>query len=454
MKGDNSFHSAYAVSEVVGGLMLVLMAVIAFSVIYLYLIPPSPDYEASTRIDGVVNDNGVVMLKNAGGNPLDSYRILVSYPNGTYIGSKTYKNDNWKIGEYRYPLNNITDIRLTNESTKLKIYVYNINIDGTEEEVFSWEPSGRIKNDVLDNSPILISSLRTDTIDEDLICYSYPIKPDVNATSYIYNWKVNNQPLAELIMPFNTNSSTYTKDYSGNGLNGFVRDCIWTANGVVGGAYNFGGSKEYIVIEINLPPCLTDIAHNDFTISIWVKSNFMDQDNKIILEGRKDTQNFIRLYQEDNKFCFGVCTDGNKRSVITENVQSDVWYHIAAVWDASDEYLAIYLNGNISTQRGDNSFSCGAHDGLSLGHGNSGSGGYWYGLLDELELYGKVFSSDQIYQIYLSQKTGQYDRRVFVSEETSLGQIWQVVVTPNDGTKDGTPVESNILQIVNYPGGD
>ena len=41
-----------------------------------------------------------------------------------------------------------------------------------------------------------------------------------------------------------------------------------------------------------------------------------------------------------------------------------------------------------------------------------------------------------------------------VSEETSLGDIWQCIVTPNDGVQDDIPVYSNILRIVNYPGGD
>ena len=224
-------------------------------------------------------------------------------------------------------------------------------------------------------------------------------------------------------------------------------------NGVVGGCYNFGGSKEYIAIEVNLPPSFDDIAHNDFTISIWVKSNFMYQDNKIIFEIRKNTKNYVRLFQSDNKFVFGVCTDDNKKSVVTPNVVSDVWYHIATVWEASSEYLAIYLNGTCFTDRGDTSFSCGSHTGLSLGHGNSGSGGYWFGLLDELEVYNYILSDDQINQIFISQKDGDTSERVFVSEETEIGETWQVIVTHNDSFSDGTPVASNTLKIINYPGG-
>lgn len=453
MRANVALKGNYAVSELVGGIILILIAVIVFSVIYTYLFPPGPDYQINVKIEGSVSDDGQVMLKHVGGNPIDSYKICVYYTNGTCIGYKMYKDDYWKIGEYRYPLENITDIRLLNDSITLRIDVYGFNEDGSEEEIFSWEPCGKYSK-ASDNCPILISSLRTDSVDEDLVCYSYPIKPDVNAKTYIYNWLVNGKPLAELIMPFDTNSSTFTKDYSGNELNGLVRDCVWEEDGVVGGCYNFGGSKEYIAIEVNLPPSFNDIAHNDFTISIWVYSNFMYEENKIILEVRKDTKNYVRLFQENGAFSFGVCINDAKNSVVTQTVESDKWYHVTCVWEASIQNLIIYLDGVPSTQRGSNSFSCGSHTGLSIGHGNSGSGGYWFGLLDELELYNYVLSSEQIKQIYLSQKDGQYDRRVFVCEETSLGQIWQVIVTPNDGIKDGTPVESNILQIINYPGGD
>jgi FlaG/FlaF family flagellin (archaellin) len=84
---NNAKNNNYAVSEVVGGMLLVLIAVISFSVIYSYFFYPlDPDYNTSVRIEGTVNDYGYVLLEHVGGNPLESYKIVVSYPNGTYIG--------------------------------------------------------------------------------------------------------------------------------------------------------------------------------------------------------------------------------------------------------------------------------------------------------------------------------------------------------------------------------
>lgn len=454
MKGKLSFHNNNAVSEIIGGILLIAIAVLAFAVLRYYLFPDLPPIDDNIKLIGYVNENGIAVIEHVGGKSLSDYRITVKNINGSLISSNNYRNVTpaWKIGDCKYPLEDIGYGRLNNESAQVQISIFLLNKDGSEQMVFDGILSGKLQK-YAPNAPMLISSLRTDTPDEDLICYTDNIDPDVNISTYIYNWLVDGKPIAELIMPFDTNSSLITKDYSGNELHAFVRDCIWTEEGIVGGCYYFGGSKEYISLEDNYPPSLNDIANNNFTISIWVKTNFMYEDNKIILEIRKDTKNFIRLYQKDNKFYFGVCTDDMKKSVITPNIQSGIWYHIAAVWKANEQYLAIYLNGVCYTQRGDTSFSCGAQSGIFFGHGTSGSGGYWWGFIDELELYNYVLSDEQINQIYINQKDRDSSKRVFVSQETSLGQSWQVIVTPNDSIKDGTPVYSNTLKIVNYTGG-
>jgi hypothetical protein len=454
MNGKLLFQNKYAISDIVSGIFLIAIAVLAFAVLRFYLFPDLPPVDENIKLIGYVNENGVAVIEHVGGKSLSNYCILVKNANGTLISSNYYRNVTppWKIGDCKYPLDEISYGHLNNENDKVQISIFLLNKDGSEQMIFDGILSGKNQK-YIPNAPMLVSSLRTDTSDEDLICYTDSINPDINNTTYIYNWLVDGKPIAELIMPFDTNSSSLTKDYSGNEFHAFVRDCAWIKDGVVGGCYYFGGSKEYISLEDNIPPSFNDIAHNNFTISIWVKSNFTYEDNKIILEIRNDTKNYIRLYQKDNRFYFGVCIDDMKKSVITSNIQSNIWYHICAVWKAEEQNLAIYLNGVCYTQRGDNSFSCGAHSGLFFGHGTSGSGGYWWGFIDELELYNYVLSDDQINQIYISQKSGNTSERVFVSEETSIGQSWQVIVTPNDSIEDGTPVESNILTIINYPGG-
>ena len=76
------------------------------------------------------------------------------------------------------------------------------------------------------------------------------------------------------------------------------------------------------------------------------------------------------------------------------------------------------------------------------------------GLIDELKIYDKVLSDEKIYPNYLCTKDGESDKSVIVSEETNLWETWKCIVIPNNGIQDGIEIESNILTIISYPGGD
>jgi len=453
MKANISFSDEHAVSELVGGLLLVLIALVVFSAIYFYVFPlPIPPAEPNVKLWGYVTDDGLVVIEHIGGEALPYYKTDVKYLNGTLINTSTYQNleDPWEIGESTYPLEGIY---LLTENDTVHVTIYRIYKDGSKQAVFDGILSGKTGTPPdMPLTPILISSLRTDTVDEDLICYSYPIVPDVNANTYIYNWKKNGGSLADLIMPFDTENNDTCKDYSGYGHNGTLKGVTWTNEGIVGGAYYFGGSSEYITMS--LPNVFYDIPNNDFTISIWVRSDDITADNAVVLMASEDNNNFVKIFLQGTEIHVGVCNEGIKDAVRTENLSSDVWYHIAGVWDASENSIIVYCNGNLSILPGERNFALGSGMGLlEIGHGTASSK-FWDGYMDEVEVYNRALSQDQIYQIYLSTKDGDYDRRVIVSEETIIGDTWQCIVTPNDGSQDGTPVESNTLQIVNYPGGD
>jgi len=134
-------------------------------------------------------------------------------------------------------------------------------------------------------------------------------------------------------------------------------------------------------------------------------------------------------------------------------LDSNTWYYIAGVWDASEQKLDVYVNGVIGTEEGNNNYANGNHEALNIGQ-QTDSSRKWMGYIDEFMIYDRQLSGEQIYQYYLCTKDGPTDQTVMVSDETNIGDIWQCIVTPNDGTQDDDPVESNTLQIINYLGGD
>ena len=125
---------------------------------------------------------------------------------------------------------------------------------------------------------------------------------------------------------------------------------------------------------------------------------------------------------------------------------------ICTFWNSYEKEISIYINGEKSEKDGNRHYAIGSNNGIEIGHGTASSR-FWMGYVDELQLYPRVLSPDQIYQIYKSQKDGTTDISVIVADHTSLGDIWQCYITPNDRTQDGETIISNLLQIVYYNGG-
>ena len=88
--------SNIAVSEIVGAILLVFIAVVVSATIYTQMLPvPLPPPESNVHLMGYVNDNGTAIIKHMGGETLFSYEIDLYNSNGTTAVSK-YENCPWK----------------------------------------------------------------------------------------------------------------------------------------------------------------------------------------------------------------------------------------------------------------------------------------------------------------------------------------------------------------------
>ncbi|HDO19664.1 MAG TPA: LamG domain-containing protein, partial [Thermoplasmatales archaeon] len=298
---------------------------------------------------------------------------------------------------------------------------------------------------------ILVSSLRTNATDEDLICYALAPQGFTPKT-FIYNWKRNGVPINDVLMPFDTQSSSTTNDYSGNGYVGTVNGATWISNGVVGGAYAFDGTDDGIFVSV--PSIFNDMKNNDFTISMWLKSNDISTNKsvvKTILEVYIDDGNDVQIFQYNGSIQFVVRANGEKRvSIKTCELSNNVWYHIEAVWTWDN--VTIYVNGTPYALPGLREYPLGDTVSMTLGQRTDDTG-YFFGYIDEFYVYNYARSREQIYQDYIDTKDGSTDHRTLVSEETSLGESWSCTITPNNSLTDGTQINSEVLTIVSYGGG-
>jgi hypothetical protein len=75
------------------------------------------------------------------------------------------------------------------------------------------------------------------------------------------------------------------------------------------------------------------------------------------------------------------------------------------------------------------------------------------GIIDEVKIFPRELTPEQLYQNYLCTKDGNSSRSVLISEEIRVDETWKCFVTPNNGVQDDVTTESNPLMIINYGGG-
>ena len=283
------------------------------------------------------------------------------------------------------------------------------------------------------------------------MCFTEYVNHTISPKSYIFNWIVNDKPFAQVNLPFDTDNENIAKDYSGYDNNASVVGALWVSNGNRGGAYYFDGGSGYLSLET--PDVLLDIPNNDLTVSIWVKSDDISQDHRLIFQGGTSNKNFIIMFQTGNEIHFGVSEDGTKHAVRTETLESNKWYHIVGTWDADEKSLVIFVDGIPSYEVGYRNYAMGIQDALDLGHGTASSR-FWLGYMDEFRVYDRKLTPNQIYQQYMIGALGIIDTDIIVAQETHIGEQWKCIITPNDAYEDDSAITSNTITITNYLGGD
>jgi hypothetical protein len=279
-----------------------------------------------------------------------------------------------------------------------------------------------------------------------LVCHNQTTHdPDGDKVTNIYNWYKDSKSITNLLLPFDTNSSTTTKDYSGYNNNGIVvRGAAWTNNGKVGGAYNFNNG----FIQISGSDSLDGGGQwSEITVENWIYLTSPQS-------GTTRTIARIPSYEigiSGNKLFAGVWIDtmqasksGYCRATWDTPLQTNTWYDVVFTYK-NGTGLTLYVNGaavatatpwiwgNIQPS-GSNPLYIGWFD-------------YFKGLIDEVRVYPESLTSQQIYQRYIETRDGLSSSSTIVSQEIQTGEVWHCEVTPNDGHLDGTTKTSTNLTI-------
>jgi hypothetical protein len=207
---------------------------------------------------------------------------------------------------------------------------------------------------------------------EDVLTSSYPIS----------HWK------------FDEGSGTTAYDSAGDN-EGTVYGATWTT-GKISGALEFDGQNDYVDTPINL-----DLS-KAWTVSIWIKSNKMTPggiynlggsyyNGKIGIESRND--------YTYGGFRFRYAANPPNSVINTPVVNEGGWHHI--VWQqdggSAGSTYAVYVDGEIVAAK---TVPIDKYATIPFRIGWEGTFGYYNGTLDDVRIYDKALSAEDIKKLY------------------------------------------------------
>ncbi len=251
-------------------------------------------------------------------------------------------------------------------------------------------------------------------------------------------------------------TSVYSSDGTVSG--GVIID---TADKQVGdGSGYFDGIDDVVTVSDN--DGLDLAIQNSMTFSFWVKLNSSDDTeltrlvSKACSNGGFTDTSYTITKSTTNEIGFYATSDGTtfSGSAISSPVRSEIWNHVLVTYDGTS--IKLFINGVLEVTtafagpiyNGTNELVFGAR---SDGVGCTSQAQHSNVHLDEIAIWSKVYTDDEVSYLYNRQKqkySGHYDSPVIDTGNNS-GYVWDELSwvsslpfgkqMPGDVTADGTP---------------
>ncbi len=233
------------------------------------------------------------------------------------------------------------------------------------------------------------------------------------------------------------------KDSSGNGNDGVEHGGVTYADGVIGKAASFDGVDDYVDTDGNMPSDATDGYY--LTYVAWIKVENCKTDKFIPIIWDDDWQSGgdrgISLTTMDNQCKFSIFrkNDGFGDMYSNENIKLNQWYFVAFVLNGKSNKV-IYINGkkdNFSNI--EYTFNHNGRTRIAIGSGHDGYVDHFNGLIDDVRIYNRALSEDEIKALYNlgANKTTN-------SNKLHLKQDWNLI-SANISDLLSIPLDAEIL---------
>gem|GEM_PF-4048087 len=191
-------------------------------------------------------------------------------------------------------------------------------------------------------------------------------------------------------------------DESGNENHGVVVDASLTNDrfGQANSAYDFDGIDDLIMIPHSSSLDFGEL-NASYSLSFWVKSTSPTQSRLIEKWDELVQTPYPFSLQIEPEVLNGVVYDGSQVDIlVVNNLWNGQWHHVVFAFDSATNTLLAYLDGDlVSTQSITISRSTRNASSVYIG-GGLDADRYYHGQLDDLLLYGRVLTRDEVLELY------------------------------------------------------
>jgi hypothetical protein len=205
---------------------------------------------------------------------------------------------------------------------------------------------------------------------------------------------------------FDEMSGRRVKDSSGKGRDGTIAEGspVWDSGGRFGGCLNF--DETY---GISIPKEVFASIDRQITISVWVNGdeNQGNPENVIVQTGTSEgDRSYVVTVQtqwkDDGRVAF--IAGREERDEVSYNASvgewAGRWNHYVFVKDADEGYQRIYVNGRLVAEKTDSRSSMAGVETARIGIAPDRFGDQYIGKLDDIRIYDRALSIEQIRQLY------------------------------------------------------
>jgi hypothetical protein len=338
--------------------------------------------------------------------------------------------------------NNVTELRTIIIDTTIP----GINLNAPSNDSISLDNFTLLNVTVTDNRDNIILKIYGSNVSDfnnnnSLLFKQTGLSTGSNVT---YNWTspvLNATPYTVLLMHFDLEfpenaTFSYDETAQNNGTKSTAGQPSWNTTGKFAYALSFNASDDFLTISDSNTLDLNE----SFSISFWTYPTSLTSNQTFLSKGQSTTANYYIDYKTTTEIEFGFY-NGAFRSVAVDasDLTVNQWNLITATLNDTSNISRVYINGidkgslQLNFDVLANSFD------LKLGY-FPGYNQNFSGLIDELIIYNKTLSQDEITNIY-QLTPGKYYWRSELNDSASnintsqtrlfnIGPIW--TVTPTD----------------------